>query len=170
MAIQQISPGQIRSVSGKDSMGTDILQLIDKTRSYAKPVATANDLPITNNIDGDTRLVLNDNKFYIWDEPTQSWIKDFDKSTEARTKRLRVDYAGMTIFNTDLKVGTPGGLISLETVAVIVNGMIQTVEEDYVLGISAQQPYTLTLQWVSTDFALDITDVVKVNYDMLVVE
>lgn len=170
MAIQQISPGQIRSVNGKDSMGTDVLQLIDKTRSYGKPVATVNDLPLSGNTDGDTRLVLSDNKFYIWDEPTSSWIKDFDRSTEARTKRLNVTHAGMTIFNTDLKVGIPGGLISLDTVTLIVNGMIQTIQEDYVLGVSAQQPYTLTVQWVSTDFALDIDDVVKVNYDMLVVE
>lgn len=42
--------------------------------SWKSPVATASDLPVFGNSDGDVRVVLSDDSLRIWDEGSSTWV------------------------------------------------------------------------------------------------
>lgn len=42
-------------------------------QQYKDGVATASDLPLTGNADGDLRVVVDEHAIYIWNDGTQTW-------------------------------------------------------------------------------------------------
>lgn len=165
----RVNPRQVGGVFG-DTIKSDIMDMADKARSYDRPVPTSTDLPLEGNQDGDVRLVLDENRFYIWDEPTNDWYPDEDHMTEARTHKLDVVENRQTNFNTLIPVGSDQGIASLDTIMLLVNGMLQHRGVDYVLGVTALSTPTLIVDWISSDFELEMDDTVQVNYDKLIIK
>ena len=85
--LQRLRAGQIRGVEGV-TLHDDIGSIINKAQTYDKPVPSRADLPLEGNDDGDVRLVLDEDVFALWDEPTQKWLIRYDKSTEKRTTNI----------------------------------------------------------------------------------
>lgn len=165
----RVNPRQIAGVEGQ-TLTQDLTNITDKARTYDRPVATSADLPVEGNQDGDVRLVLNENRFYIWDEPTSQWVPDEDHMTEARTIEVPISADNQTIFNTTVPVGVENGIASLDTIVMYVNGMAQNKGVDYNVSVSALETPTLNLEWISTDFDLDFGDKIHINYDKLIIK
>lgn len=168
MSLQQLNTSQVKGVASATLTG-DLIDIVDKAVTYDRPVATTEDLPMVGNQDGDLRLVLDIDSFYTWDEPTQQWLTKRDKSTEARAVDVTIINDNQVSFTTELLVGVEGGIASLGTIRISINGILQA-KQDYTLGVTGQVPPRLIISWESTDFPLETTDTLTVEHDILIIE
>ena len=160
---QTVKAVQIKGTHG-ESLEDDILYIIDKATNYDKPVQTEADLPITDNQDGDIRLVMGEGRFYRWNN--NNWEPTKDAITESRQIELVVASNNQLIFNTNIPVGVLNGIANIETVQLLVNGIMQSKGNDFLVEISGDQKLKIT--WISNDFLLETTDSVLVVYDILI--
>lgn len=164
--MQQIRQAQVRGTIGDNAtLSEDIDLLCEKTKTYDTPVKTADDLPLEGNDDGDVRLVISEDRFYYWHEDTQEWKPSTDLRTESRTMILAAQQDGQTDFNIGLKLGIVGGIASVETVKIIINGMTQSTDD---IEIEQDVDNNCIIKWVSTEFELETTDHIALTYDILV--
>ena len=164
--MQQLRQSQIRgTIAGNASLSDDIETLSERTKTYDAPVETVADLPLTDNDNGDVRLVLSEKRFYYWYEATQEWKPSADIRTESRTQILIAATAGQTEFSTGLEIGVLGGIASAETMKLIVNGMTQSIDD---IEVSVDGNGICIVKWISTEFELDPSDHIALTYDILV--
>lgn len=156
---------QIRGVNF-DTLFEEVNYITEQQLSYDKPVRTVSELPLLNNQFGDTRMVIDEATFYVWDDVKRVWITKRDKSTEKRTTTISVEIEKQLIFNTNINVGSIGGISSLLTVEFKVNGVGQMINHDYIVGMDANK--NLVCEWKATDFDLEIGDFIILEYDILI--
>lgn len=162
--MQQIRQQQVRGVNG-ESLADDIQGLLQETKHFDAPVRTKAELPLEGNHDGDIRVVLIENNIYTWDEEKAEWVTKADSYTDNKTKELVLDADGQSVINTKVKVGCVGGMSSLDSFELFVNGMKQKGDRDYVVTIDTD--FNCVIEWKSRDFQLEISDTITMSYSIL---
>jgi hypothetical protein len=163
-AKQVVKADQIKGMYGV-SLEDDIKIIVDKAMNYDKPVQTRNDLPMTDNQVGDVRLVMSEGKFYQWNGT--DWEPTKDIHIESRQLEFTITQDGQSIIPIDIEVGVVNGIASMDTIQLLVNGIIQKKNTDYTADI---QDNKVVITWISPDFMLETTDSVQVVYDILLHE
>lgn len=162
--MQQIRQQQVRGIIG-ESLQDDIQSLVEDVKHFDAPVHTKAELPKTGNQDGDIRVVLSEDAVYCWDEATGEWLTKLDTYTDNATKELILDVDNQKVINTKIKVGVVGGMSTLETVELYVNGMQQNLNRDYIVRIDTD--FNCVIEWNSRDFQLEISDTITMSYSIL---
>jgi hypothetical protein len=164
MPRQIVKTNQIKGIYG-ESLYDDINIMVDKAMNYDKPVQTVDDLPLTGNQEGDVRLVMGEGKFYKWDGT--SWNPTKDIHTESRSLDVMITQDGQTKILINYPIGIVNGIASLNTIQLVVNGMLQKIGIDFSVSVENN---IAVITWTSTDFQLETTDSVQVVYDILLDE
>lgn len=166
----QIKADQIKGVHG-GSLYDDIDRLIHQTvSSYSSSVQNISDLLLTDPI-GTIRFVNNEGRYYelksslVNNQEIKTWEPLKDLKIESKILVLNVENDNQTIFNTNLDIGVINGILNIDSVSIIVNGI--TYVKDICFNALISQNNKLIIEWKSTDFSLDTTDDVQLCYDML---
>lgn len=162
--MQQLRQTQVRGING-GTLEDDINNLGSKTKTYDPPVATKSDLPLVGNDNGDVRVVIDENKVYIWNEKSQQWLGSNDTYTETTTLMIRISADDQKEIETGIRVGAIGGMLTTSCIQLFVNGMIQKPDIDYVVKID--NVFNAMIEWTSRDFPLEISDTITMSYDKL---
>lgn len=165
----KINANQVKGVVS-ESLHTDLSNIYGQIGSYKAPVSDKSKLPTMGNKDGDMILSLKDDIIYIWDEPTKEWKPQQDLLTETIKSKILIESDNQTNFDTKFVVGVVNGISSLNSVHLEVNGVSQTKDIDFDLGLSGSNPKTLLITWKSQDFQLDKTDQLTMVFDMIIVK
>ena len=91
--------------------------------SWREPVETSNELPLTGNLDADTRLVKSENVIYRWNESLAEW----QPVTSIQWQERFELYSGQTVINL-----THSYEVGADDILVFLNGILGTVNQDYV--------------------------------------
>lgn len=162
--MQQIRQKQIHGLNG-GSLEDDIKSINLDLQHFDAPVKTKSELPIEGNTDGDMRVVIDENKIYIWNEEQADWISQSDVYTDNASITLVLGQDGQTTLSTNIKVGVPGGMSTLSSVELFVNGMLQKPNVDYINTIDTD--FNCMIEWKSRDFQLEISDTITMSYSAL---
>lgn len=166
MGRQLLKSNQVTGVNNP-TLQEDLVQLLGKAKYYNLPVATSADLPLTNNVDGEIRLVMDEDALYVWHDLIKAWRKKLQVSTEKRMTNVVVSSDGQTVFYTNLLVGVADGIADLDSISLVINGLMQYPVEDFSVSMDNQLPARLVIEWKSKDFQLEKDDIVAILYDIL---
>lgn len=162
--MQQLRQQQVKGQLG-ESLSDDILSLYQSNKFFDEPVDTKDELPLTGNHDGDTRVVKSESKSYIWSDELNKWLGDRDIYTKTLSSRLVLGIDAQTEIKTHIPVGVIDGIVSIDTVSLTVNGVEQIPSRDYDVKIDTD--FSCVIEWKSKDFQLEISDTINLSYDVL---
>lgn len=165
MGRQRIRTNQVKGVNS-ESLYEEIVKIHEKQLIYRKPVETPELLPLVNNNDGDIRMVLSEDCLFAWDADTEQWYKKGDTHTERRLIKIPIPEDNITVFVTNIEVGGIDNIVSLETIDLEINGVSQYRGIDFELTLKPDTTF-LKLVWLSTDFNLETTDTMIIEFDKL---
>ena len=162
--MQQLRQHQVKGQIG-ESLADDIRILNNTNKYFNEPVSTFSELPLSGNDDGDVRIVKDEFKAYVWNETTSTWSASADVYTKSIESPIVLSIDGQKEINTGIKVGNVGGIISIDTVKLIVNGTGQNSIKDYIVRIDSD--FNCVIEWKSRDFQLEISDTITMSYDII---
>jgi hypothetical protein len=167
MGKQLLHANQITGIL-KANLQEELVSILDRTKYFNTPVATKTDLPVSDtNIDGEMRLVLDEDTIYVWHASVSGWRRKQYVSTERRMTLMPVVNNTQTDFPTQIGIGVADGVIDLNTVGLMINGQWQHPTTDYIPEEDENNPGKMLIKWVSNDFKLEVDDVIYIIYDIL---
>lgn len=166
MGRQLLKNNQVTGVDNP-TLQEDLVNILSKTKYYNEPVNTKADLPPSNNVDGEIRLVMDEDALYVWHAPVNGWRSKTNLSTERRMTNVLILADDQTNFATAINVGVADGIADLKSIILIVNGLTQYPDTDFTVSVDSQVPPKLQIAWTSHDFKLEKDDMVAILYDIL---
>lgn len=166
MARQLLQPHQIAGIH-RENLYDEIIDIIEKVKRYADPVEDIESLPMINDQDGDRRLVASEDEFYMWDTIDKRWGVVHDKNVERKSFDIPILNDNQSSFSIPLTLGIEGGVASISSIELKVNGINQTKGVDYDIEYNISLTNVVYFNWVSSDFSLDKTDTITVVTDIL---
>ncbi|MCR3758679.1 hypothetical protein KYB31_06675 [Clostridium felsineum] len=160
---------QLNQIAGvhRDNLYNEIVDVIEKSTGYKDPVNSVGDLPTTNNTDGDIRLVIASDLYYMWDISANTWSINRNINVEEKIIKIPIQNNNQNLFKLPLSLGILEGIASINSVDVVVNGITQTKDVDYDI-IYDNTSKVATLNWISKDFSLEVTDTLELLADILI--
>ncbi|URZ09255.1 hypothetical protein [Clostridium felsineum] len=160
---------QLNQIAGihRDTLYNEIVDVIEKSTGYKDPVNLIGDLPTANNADGDIRLVVSQDLYYMWDVSSNTWSINRNISVEEKIIKIPIQNDNQNLFKLPLSLGILEGIASINSIDVVVNGSTQTKDVDYDI-IYDTTSKTITLNWLSKDFSLEVTDALELLADILI--
>lgn len=168
MSKQLLQLNQIAGIQ-RDNLYDEIVGVIEKNRSYKEPVRDASNLPIINNADGDTRLVFSQDEYYMWDSINNNWSIIRNRNIETKISIMTIGVNNQRSFGIPFLLGLIKGIASINSIEVAVNGITQTKGVDYDITYDYNLTNNITLTWISSDFSLETTDILKIMADILII-
>lgn len=158
-----------RQVSGvtQENLQKELEVLLAGAKHLEAPVATRSLLPVSGDINGQMRVVLDEATIYVWDELVAGWRRKQIATAERRMTLLTSSDEHLGVLLTPIGIGVDGGVVDLKSVGIMINGQWQYPTADYIPEENPADIGKMQIRWVSQDFALETDDTIYVIYDIL---
>ena len=143
MAITKIRQSMVKDLE------RDLNLIREQIRTFKQPVALLENLPLTDNNDGDMRVCLEDGNIYIWNEADSEWRMSSGKGGSfAKVLTIPIKNDAQTTVNTGIRFDGVGDLQTSSTIInIYLNGLLQNANCFTAENINEE----LVITWTNSD-------------------